>query len=99
MAASFRAQVIVPVFSLRTQTLHVHIHLLQHLHHVFTGILARLIVVEAEIDHIQLRILPQPLQHRLNRRTAAGHIAVFQPACRIERDMRQQVNGRFKDIE
>ena len=36
---------IVPVFSLRTQTLHVHIHLLQHLHHVFTGILARLIVV------------------------------------------------------
>ena len=82
MAASFRAQVIVPVFSLRTQTLHVHIHVRQHLHHVFTGILARLIVVEAEIDHIQLRILPQPLQHRLNRRTAAGHIAVFQPTCR-----------------
>lgn len=74
MAASLRAQVIVPVFSLWTQTLHVHIHVCQYLHHTFTGVLTSLVIVEAEIYHIQLRILTQPLQHRLNRRTAAGHI-------------------------
>lgn len=72
--ASLRAQVIVPVFPLWTQTLHVHIHVRQYLHHTFTGVLARLIVVQAEIYHIQLRILPQTLQHRLDECAAAGHI-------------------------
>ena len=99
MAASFRAQVIVPVLSLRTQTLHVHIHVRQYLHHTFTGVLTSLVIVEAEIHHIQLRILPQSLQHRLDGCAAAGHIAVFQPACRIECDVGQQVDGRFKDVE
>ena len=99
MAASLRAQVIVPVLSLWTQTLHVHIHVRQYLHHTFTGVLTSLVIVEAEIHHIQLRILPQSLQHRLDGCAAAGRVAGFQPACRIERDVGQQVDGCFKDIE
>ena len=58
MAASFRAQVIVPVFSLRAQALYIHIHILQHLHHVLAGVLTCLIVIKTEVHHIQLLILP-----------------------------------------
>ena len=37
MAASFRTQVIIPVLPLWAQALYIHIHILQHLHHVLAG--------------------------------------------------------------
>ena len=95
--AALRTQVIVPVFPLRTQAFYVHIHVRQYLHHGLAGILTSLVIVEAEIYHIQLRILPQTLQHRVDGRAAAGHIAVLQPTRRIKRDVGQQVDGCFKN--
>ena len=72
MAASFRTQVIIPVLPLWAQALYIHIHILQHLHHVLAGVLTCLIVIKTEVHHIQLWILPQALQHRLDGRTTAG---------------------------
>ena len=38
---------------------------------------------------VQLRVLPQALQYGLDGGAAAGHIAVLQPTCRVEGNVRQ----------
>ena len=52
--------------------------------HAVAGVIARVIVVEAEVHRVQLGVLPQPFQHRLDGEPAAGNIAVLLPAVGIE---------------
>ena len=42
-----------------------------------------------EVHRVQLRVLPQALQYGLDGGAAAGHIAVLQPTCRVEGNVRQ----------
>ena len=45
---------------------------------------------------MQMRIFLKPTQHRVFRHAAQGHIAVFLPVIRIERQIAQQVNGSLE---
>ena len=80
----FSAEIVIPVLAHRAEPLHIQAHVLQRIRHTVAGVFARIIVVEAQIHHVQLRILPQPLQHRLDGEPAAGNVAVLLPAVWIE---------------
>ena len=45
------------------------------------------VVVKAEIDRVDIGQTGEHLKHRKRRRTAAGHIIMFLPMFRLERDI------------
>ena len=66
LSLKFGAQIVVPILAYRTEPLYLQAHVLQRICHAVAGIIARVIVVKAEVHRVQLWILPQPFQHRLD---------------------------------
>ena len=95
----FGPEVIVPVLVYRTEPLHLQAHVLQRIRHAVAGVIARVIVVEAEVHRVQLWILPQPFQHRLDGCPAAGDVAVLLPSVGVEGDVGQEIDGGLEHIE
>ena len=62
----FGPEIVVPVLAHRAEPLYLQAHVLQRIRHAVAGVIARVIVVEAEVHRVQLWILPQPFQHRLD---------------------------------
>lgn len=81
-------QIIIPILVCGNEPFH-RVPLCQLFLHAPTGQMASLVIVEAEQNGIDLRLPLQQLQNRLNGGAAAGHIAVLQPTCRVEGNVRQ----------
>ena len=57
------------------------------------------IAVKAEADGLDIGIVPEHLKQHTISHTAAGSVAVAAPAGLIQRDKRQKINRRFKQIQ
>ena len=65
--------------------------------HAPIAFLSGLVVIHAEQNSVCLRHLLQRFQHRLDRGSAAGNVAVFLPVSRIQRNMGQKINGSLEN--
>lgn len=61
--------------------------------------MARLVVVQTEIDVPQDGVVFQHPEHRQAGGPAAGHIVVFPPVLWVERDVGEQIDRALKHIE
>ena len=67
--------------------------------HALRCLVAGLIVVEAEVHPVDLRIGAKHLLHRREGRAAAGYIVPRLPVVRMQGDIGQQVDRGLENIE
>ncbi len=93
-------QVLVPVFILRLEDGDAGISpLMENFCQPSTGLDARFVVVQAEEDVPEIRILLQHPEHGVFAGPAEGGVAVSLPIFLVQREEGQQINGSLEDVE
>ena len=93
-------QVLVPVLALRLEDGDAGISMLmKNFRQPSAGLDARLVVVQAEEDVPEIRILLQHPEHGVFAGPAEGGVAVGLPVLLVQRQEGQHVNGGLEDVE